>query len=342
MQVTELLDLGNWFRNYDDEENIVDKYLSLYKAMEQNMSYKTPFEEEKNNLLDAIKKVNFQSLSLEQIKFLEKIGILDLLGEKGVIQIEDILFKNNLDIATAIAKIKSMSDTIKNAQITIAELFVRLYDLFVEDSDEIADDEVLIRIYFKDGAAINNLTDFKTYSNLWHEIGRGIAMAQNKTPEDFRIIGASKGSIIISVATVAGIAVSISTILLAALKVADRVLEIIKKIEEIKKLKLENKKIEVDLKTESEKEKEAGCKNILNIIIKELGLQVSDQGDRITALEKSIKNLIDFIEKGGIVDFVQREDKEENNANVRKETQKLKKNISEIRALENKMKVIEN
>ena len=348
MQVTELLQLGTWFKTNIDESGIVTKYVSLYNKMNQNIrrnntqsTQSIPFEIEKDNLIESIRIVDFQSLTLEQIKFLEQIKILDLLGEQGIIQIEEILFKNKLDIATATAKIKSMSDVFTMAQATINELTTTLQKSFsINDFDEINDGEVLVRIYFKDGAAINNLTDFKTYSNLWHEIGRGIAMAQNKTPEDFKIIGASKGSIIISMAIAVGIATSISKILLEALKVTDRILDIRKKLEEIKKLKFENKKIEEDIKKEAEKEKENGIKNILTIIITDLKLE-SNQGDKTIALEKSIKDLIDFTEKGGVVDFVQHEKGNEDNTQVRTETQKLKKNISEIRALENKMKVIE-
>jgi hypothetical protein len=349
MQVIELIQLGIWCKTNIEEKGIAVKYTSLYSKMNQNIrrnnmqNQSVSFEAEKNALLESIKEVNFQSLTLEQIKFLEKIKILDLLGEKGVIQIEDVLYKNSLDIATATAKIKSMSDIVTTTQTTINELSTTLRKSFdIEDFDNIMEGEILVRIYFKVGAAINNLTDFKTYSNLWHEIGRGIAMAQDKTPEDFRIIGASKGSIIISMAVAVVIATSISKILLEALKVTDRVLDIRKKIEEIKKLKFENKKIEADIKTEAEKAKETGIKNILNIITKELGLQENSQGDKIVALEKSIKDLIDFTEKGGIIDFVQRENKEEANSSIRTETNKLNKNISEIRALESKMKALDN
>ena len=57
--------------------------------------------------------------------------------------------------------------------------------------------------------------------------------------------------------------------------------------------------------------------------------------------------MIDFTQKGGQVDFVQPEEKEEDengddDINYRGEIQKLKGNIAEIRAIENKTKLLIN
>src|SRR5690606_23216206 len=112
-----------------------------------------------------------------------------------------------------------------------------------EEEDEIPDDSVLMRVYFQNDVSIDNLTDFKKLSAMWYDIGRGIAMAQNMSPEDFNIIGAKKGSIIIEMAVAVGLATTVSKILLEALKVADRYLDILKKVQEVKGLKLANKQI---------------------------------------------------------------------------------------------------
>jgi len=136
-------------------------------------------------------------------------------------------------------------------------------------------------------------------------------------------------------------ATSISKILLEGLKVAERVLDIRKKSEEIKALKLNNKKIAQEIETEAESAKKDGIQNILNAVIKDFKLKANEQGDKIIALERSIKNLVEFTEKGGVVDFVQTTEKENVDVNIRNELNKLSVNISEIRLLENKMKMIE-
>ncbi len=165
-------------------------------------------------------------------------------------------------------------------------------------------------------------------------------MALNQTPEDFRVIGAKKGSIIIDLAVAVGVATAVSKILLEVLKVADRVLDIRKKVEEIKSLRLSNKKIELELKKEADTERDNGIKLIVEETINQLNINRENEGDKITAIEKSVKKLIEFTENGGQVDFVQNDKIIDDN--LRQENQLLKGNIEEIRKIENKMKFIEN
>jgi len=350
MQITELLKLTDWFDENIIEKGVPTKFTAFYTKMNQNIRRNgnqplVPFEQEKDNLINAIKDINFQTLSLEQINFLKQLEIVELIGEIGVEKIEQILVQNNLDIATATSKIKESSDTINKAQQTIKELQTTLSKSFdIEETDEIEDDKVLMRVYFQNDVAIENLTDFKKLSAAWYDIGRGIAMAQNKSPEDFNIIGAKKGSIIIEMAVIVGLATSVSKILLESLKVADRFINVLKQVEELKGLKLGNKKIAQELKKEAEKERDERTTTILENAIVDLKLNAEQNGDKVTALGKSITKLIAFTQNGGIVDFVQPNEPDDaaENAEIREEIQRLKTNIGEIRLLENQIKLLEN
>ena len=79
--------------------------------------------------------------------------------------------------------------------------------------------EILMRVSFTGHAMMSNVTDFKAWGAIWYDRGRGIAMAHDATPEDIKIVGATKGSIIIELAVIATIATTTSGIILAALKV---------------------------------------------------------------------------------------------------------------------------
>jgi hypothetical protein len=349
MQITELLKLTEWFYANVKDKGITSKYTLLYNKMHQNANRNNyqpqavPFSQEKNNLCEAIKLIDFNELSLEQIYFLKQLKIVDLLGESGAVQIDDIISKNNLDIATATSKIKELVDTINNAQSTITEIATVLQKSFkIDDIDEVEDGNVLMRVYFCKGVAINNLADLKKFSSIWYNIGRGIALAQDKTPEDFKIIGAKKGSIIIELVVACSLAKIVSKILLEALKVADRILDIRKKYEEIKSMQLKNKKIEQEIKKEADQEKSDGIKHIIYTVIKDLEMDIEKQGDKISATEKSIEELIDFIEKGGSVDFVQPTEHRNNaDKSINNEFKQLSDNMSKIRTIENKIKMLE-
>ena len=186
MQINELLSLSIWFDNNIIENQIPQKYSILHSKMNQNIRRNgqslVPFEQEKTDLIEAIIDLNFQSLSLEQIKFLNSLKIIELLGKRGVEQIEQVLIQNNLDIATATGKIKEFSNTITKSQNIFKELQTTLLKSFdIEETNEINGSQVLMRVYFQNDVAIKNLTDFKKLSATWYDIGRGIAMAQNSS-----------------------------------------------------------------------------------------------------------------------------------------------------------------
>jgi hypothetical protein len=97
-----------------------------------------------------------------------------------------------------------------------------LTDCVFEEEYE-AENEILMRVSFTGNAPMSNVADFKSWGNIWYDIGRGISMAHGLSPEDIKIVGATKGSIIIELAVIASIATTTSGIILAALKVAEKV-----------------------------------------------------------------------------------------------------------------------
>jgi len=342
MQIEELLRLTNWFQENIVDEKIPSLYQSLYEKMNQNIrrnnnQAKQPFEVEKNNLLTALGQINTDSLTLEQISFLREIEVLKIFGKKGVEEIEGILLENSLDIATATNKVNEIKNKLNEGVSKLDDLNTTLGKSFsVDDSDYIPDNLVLMRVYFRHDVAIENIVDFKKLAATWHEIGRGIAIAQDKTPEDFKIIGAQNGSIIIEMAVITSLATSVSIILLRGLKVAERVIEILTKAEELKTLKLNNKIIELELKKEAESEKKNGIQSILDSIVEELGLSEKSQGDKVSALKKAITKLIDFIKNGGAVDFIEPEIDDDDDESLREEILELRENIEGIRELESR------
>lgn len=345
MQIEELLNLSSWFTENVEKNNVPQNYTKLFIKMNANVRRQNgqphqSFIEEKNNLFESLSKIDFDELTIEQIKFLKELKVDNLINRNAVDLINKELTNNNLDISGATNIIKEYNDTVTNALNKFNEINVSLAEYFTDDVDnEIGKNEVLMRVYFQDGVAISNLNDLKKISNNWYDISRGIAMAMNQTPEDFRVISAKKGSIIIDLAVAVGVATAVSKILLETLKVADRVLDIRKKVEEIKSLKLTNRKIELELKKEADTERDNGIKNIVEETINQLGLKKESEGDKITAIEKSIKKLIDFTENGGQVDFVQNEKTVDEN--LREINLQLKNNIEEIRRLESKIKYLE-
>jgi hypothetical protein len=214
-----------------------------------------------------------------------------------------------------------------------------LSSIIAEEKDDNIND-ILIRISFKSDAYIKSFTDLKKWSNLWYEIIYGITLAHNLTTEDVKIIGAAKGSIILEFLSIVAIATTISKILFAALKVTEKILDIRKKAEEIRELKLKNDKLANEIEKEAENEKSTGVDTIINSLVEHLNIKKDSDGDKIAALSKSIMNLIDFLERGGEIDFVIPQN-DDNTESKNTDFNNLKLSFAEIRKLESRILLLE-
>ncbi len=346
MNVSELYDLTHWVTDKIVSTQIPQKYQALQQILQKHAQpnqQKPSFEAQKNELIETIKNVPLRRLTKDQFLFLVKLGIAQAVGDEGVEIIEDILYKNVIDVANSAQKLQEIHQKIAKGIQKSDQIKAGLTDCVYEEIYE-TDNEVLIRVSFTGRATMSNVIDFKNWGNIWYEIGRGIAIANNLPPEDVKIIGATKGSIIIELAVIASIATTTSGIILSALKVAEKVLDIRKKAEEIRSMKLSNKKLAKDIAKEAEKEKTVGIEAISTEIIKQLKINKDGEGDKITALDKAVNNLVNFIEFGGEVDFIipEEEDDSEENKNDAPNYGDLRVTFQEIRQLETKIKLLES
>ena len=346
MNVSELYDLTHWVTAEIIETQVLQKYQALHGILQQHAQPnqpKQPFEDQKNELLKVLSNVPLRKLTKDQLLFLCELGIARAVGDEGISLIKDILYKNVIDVATSAQKISQIQQDLKKGIQKSDQIKAGLEGCVYEEKYE-TDNEVLVRISFTGNAAMSNVTDFKNWGSIWHEICRGIAMAHNAAPEDIKIVGATNGSIIIELAVIASIATTTSGIILAALKVAEKVLDIRKKAEEIRNLKLQNKKIARDMEKEAENEKIAGIEKISSEIAKQLKIKKDGEGDKINALNKAVKNLVNFIESGGEVDFIIPDEEDENDENKDSEPNydNLRITFQEIRKLETTIKLLES
>lgn len=344
MNVSELSHLTHWITNEVENKSIPQKYQTLQALLQQHSqpnNQRPPFESQKEDLINTLKSIPLIQLSKDQLEFLTCLGIAQTVGEDGIKEIEDVLYKNVIDVATSARKLQQIHQKIMGGIEKSKKIKEGLVDCIFEEEYE-AENEILMRVSFTGNALMSNVVDFKKWGIFWYEIGRGVAMAHDSAPEEIKIVGATKGSIIIEMAVVSGIAVTISQIILAALKVAEKVIDIKIKAEDLRRLKMKNTKVAKDLDAEAENEKKLGIEEITADISNNLQLKEGDDGEKIKVLDKAVKNIVDFIEKGGIVDFIAPEigkdedDKENNNKKLRDAFQEIRRLETQIALLEHK------
>ena len=189
--------------------------------------------------------------------------------------------------------------------------------------------------------------DFKDWAASWYDISRGIALSIDESPESCRVVGASHGSIIIALATTYGIAKIISDILLVAIKVRERVVDLKIQQEKLRALKLSNDTAEKAIQKEIDNELKSAEKKAFD----ELNTNMQLNGEQKNALEKSVKTSFKFINNGGLIDVhVQaesdeasevKEDEAESNPGLITQ-QEIMRITREIRDVREKMKLIEH
>ncbi len=307
MQVEELFDLTNWISEEIEQEELLQKYQRLQKILQQNTQpnqQKIPFDEQKEQLVASLARVPLSGLSNGQLEILGVIGIGNNVGEMGVSRVEDTLYRNALDVANA-AQImaKSVQDLTRGIQWS-QQVRTSLATIINEEPVSEMKDGVLLRVHFTRDAHLSNLTEFKDWGKTWWEIGRGIGMAHNTAPEGISIVGASKGSVIISLLATYAIAKTTGLIIHEALKVAEKIYAIQKQREEVRALQLANNAAEKALEDAEKLEKKQGVEHIINVAVDQIGLDKKQEGDKVNELSSAIRKLVDFIEKGGEVDFV--------------------------------------
>jgi hypothetical protein len=344
MNVAELFALTHWINEEIKGKQILERYQSLQNILQANTNpnrTQQPFEAETKELLAAVSAVALESLSAEQVDFLRRIGIGDYVGPEAVQKIEDILFRNALDSATAAQKLGEMVDQITQG--------IQKSDHLAENLTGIVPPEprlagrVLVRVTFVKEAAITNVVDLRNWSDVWYDIGRGVAMINDAPPEDIHVVGAGTGSVIIELAVAYGVAKVIAAVILQALTVAEKVVDIRKKAEEIKNLKLSNAKIATELKDSAEAEKKKGIEAITEDVSGLKRKKDGVEGDKVVAFERAVTKLVDFLEKGGEVDCVLPEEESEQGEGPKAgEIKQLRATFREIRLLETRLVHLED
>jgi len=307
MNIRELFSLLNWIDEHVKKPDIVAHYLMVQEILQRHSQPnqpKQPFFLEKVGLIKALEEIPLNKLIDEQIMYLDKLGILSNIGEPAIAGIKNILTDNALDPATAANKIGEMSATLSDGLERSENLRTNL-ECLVSPRKE-SERETIVRINFEGNSQINNLVDLRTWANSWYDIAYGIARFNNMAPENIRVIGADHDPLIIELAMNQNYAIQILDILYGALKSMEKIYNLRFYQEHISRQnvkKVTTVMIKEQLEEEIDSEKEESVEKIFKDIVKEFAVP-EGEGDRAIHLRRCIKNLMDFMDKGGRVDII--------------------------------------
>jgi hypothetical protein len=303
MEISELVRLGAWFER--EVPPVRTAYANLLGLLQHNASQsdQRPLETELSRLVGALEAMDFGELSIQQIRLLERLGVRDSLGTEGVRFLGTAVMTANYDPATAVAKVQSVVTAIDNATNSLNTYRAAIDQLNLEPKDlETIPDRIIIRIGFENEASIRNITDWKDSGKEWYDIIRGLALAANESPENTNVIGTATGSIILILAGTVAVTSMLAVISKNITSVAKDVIGVGIERENLRQKKLLNTAIEAEFKKIEEKKRADALKTVMAALKDHLHKAV--MGDAKVALEASVKKVLEFNEKGGVVDFV--------------------------------------
>jgi hypothetical protein len=289
-----------------------------------------PITEQKGKLLAALKAIRPETLTLNERRLLATYIDADVMGEKGVDRVTAIFSEHNLDPMGAINAFTEMRQKYEQL-ITSASATLKVLEPIEigEVETDIEEGRAVLQITFKDKAAISNVTEWREYSEQWWQIVRSFGLLTDTTTDQAKVLSFQQGSVLVEVSAPCLLVTAVGIAASRILTVIERLLDLRKKIAEIKQLDLTNKQIERDLEKEADAFQENKGNQIAQQVIAEINKAKVTDGEVTTAVQMSVKNLFIFLDKGGTVDCRLREAEEQP-----EEAKRLRTVYDSIRQLE--------
>ncbi|WP_337911951.1 hypothetical protein [Vibrio cholerae] len=265
----------------------------------------------------ALEQIDVNSLGYDELEILKKLGLNYIILRPSINELNRILQQGDLQEISA-----RMSHAFQTVQ-TVDGYFKSFLDTFEKifgspDESEFFDSngKVLTRIRFTNDASISNVVDLNNWSERWNTIARGYSMALGQAPESFEVIGASRGSIIFDLLldfeTVKLFSETFNLLTESAFNIAE-LYAAIKGIEILKKSspELHKKNLDHIEALIANKKDEMADQVADKLLEKLLNKNKKSDGEVKENLKRSIKELDNFIHKGGDINFRAESDKVE-------------------------------
>jgi hypothetical protein len=291
-----------------------------------------PVSKQKDDLFNALRSFDRLSLTYSETNLFDVLEYAEYVGDSAVRDLDAILHDENFDPQGVVQKIDAKQKACqqfiernRNLQ-TALQRVPTLKDVALQKG------EALLEITFMDKAAVDNIIDFEGWIDSWTKIIRAFSQLVGERPESSRIVFVQKSSpLIVDVATACSLVIMVGKAVDSVLARVERYLSIRKQVEEIKKLKLENKEIEKQLEAEADEFSDKSAQEITGELT--AGIKPKPAGDVINGISLGIRNLFVFIDKGGRVDCPSSADAEEGLEDIFKEVRQLQSAVDKLRLL---------
>ncbi|CAM3042004.1 hypothetical protein [Vibrio diazotrophicus] len=316
METREMYQLSRWYRDNIVASRIDNSLAGTKTKINQTLSSNKAFAEKRHQVrqylaehIESLSNIDLASLSFNDIEVLERLGLKYIILSPAIPSLSQI--HDQGDVQEIAARISDSLQTLQSTN-THFEHFLTAFEMIfgplvdVEETDNHG--KVLTRVRFQNDALISNVVNLTDWTAKWNTIARGYSMALGQAPETFEVVGASKGSIIfdflLDFETVKLFSETFNLLAESAFNIAE-LYAAIKGIEILKKSNPELHKKNLDhIEAEIVKKNEEMAEQVADRLLEKLQQGSKQSGGEVQVnLKRSIKELDNFIYKGGDINF---------------------------------------
>ncbi|MBO2663279.1 hypothetical protein [Shewanella algae] len=320
MLLSEMISLNSWIADKESLFQPIAKLAKLQQILNSNIQARAPnnrqsqaiqsFTEEKNEAIAAIRRLKLTELSKDQITCLSVHGADEYMGDLAAQRLKNAFRDEVHDHAYLAKKVAEAHSSLSQARAKIAEVskFLMPYTNEIQEANYL-EDKARFSIIFKDGVKIDSLKDLELRSKEWSVIMHGIGVALDVPPNEFKVLGARNGSLVIDLFMCAAAIVPIGFILNRSLAILERFALSMKRLDAIYELDIEDpafKEIEDEIKATNEKyfnlKKLVSAKSIAKEILDERECPEDKRPEAESHLESSVRKILNHLRKGGDLD----------------------------------------
>ena len=312
-------------------EQLYQQFLQILANSLRN-NRQQPVSQQKDQLFSALRSFDQISFTYSETHLFDVLGYGEYVGDAGVRELEAILYDENFDPQGVIQKVDAKQKAFQQFLERNRNLQSALQRIPTLKDVALQKGEALLEITFTEKAAVDNIVEFEGWIDSWTKIIRAFSQLVDEKPESSRIVFVQKSSpLIIDVATACSLVLMVGKAVDCVLARVEKYLSIRKQVQEIKKLKLENKQIEKDLEAEADAFSDKSAQEITGELT--AGMKPKPVGDVINGVSLGIRNLFVFIDKGGRVDCPSSADAEKGVDDIFTEVRQLQKTVDQLRLL---------
>jgi len=160
MDIRELEKLAVWYIEHFGQFDRLFK--ELINPIQHNATHqeKVAVEEPLNNLIAYLRRMDFDVLSLEQLKLLDRLGADAFIGPEGAAFVDATVRTANYDPNTASAQLSEAHGKLRNVQSHLTSFLESLDHLDIRHQEQEECDFITIRVSFQKAGHLEEPTDF--------------------------------------------------------------------------------------------------------------------------------------------------------------------------------------